>query len=1011
MSHASLGSGAQRSDGERFVGPLPLVGRTRELAMLEALIEGPDRAASLVLVSGEGGVGKSRLVAELAGRAETRGWHVARGRAYPVERGVPYALFADAFLPLLGAMDPDTLTVLSRGGEAELSYLFPALAAGRDEGSDAAGGNPEEFRTRLMWNFAEFLKNYSARSPLLVVLEDLQWADESSLHLLHFLARQSGEQPLVLIGTYNDSDRDRSPQLVKTERSLLSLGAAEALRLTPLSREHVTELLCRAFAVDAEQVGEFSAMLFGWTQGNAFFLEEIIKALVANGRISSKQGVWIGWDAEDFRLPRTIRDAVLGRIETFSDDARTVAELAAVIGTRASYPLLAAISGLPEAALLSALEELCAHLVLNERAEAGGAVVYDFAHPLVQQTLYGEFGLQRARVLHGAVAEAMEAFYGSSSMDHADELAFHFARTDAGHLRGKAARYLAAAGQQALERRADREAVNYLRSALERTDSEDTDGPARADLVPHLARAHQHLGEFEPAVELWTSALAEVPPEHPKHPAVRRALGMAHFWCGRHTDAQEHLDIGLERARALGDQAELVRLTIAKGHLLNELGMGTEAIETVLLALPIAEGLGSPHLLARVHRALALLHVWIGPPHRTREHATRAIELAREVGDLSIEFWARWALAVLSGMSGAVEETAAAIDELNDLAGRWRSPVLRLWSAELAIESAWARGDWDAGSALGEQAITLARNLNQRTLLPRLLVCTSFFYVGRGQLEQARALVDEAAEISGLGNEEGPIDVHQVVPAYIGLAHYLLGLGEYKQAIEAAENGLRIAEGTEYVLWAIHRMLPILGEACLWAGEIDRAEAVSVRMREHARQLDHKLGFCWADAIDALVCWKRGDPKSAIDLMRQAAEALEEIPIIPDAARIRRQLAGRLAEIDRPDEAADELKRVYDIFRKLGAELELEKTRVQLREIGHRPPPRRVGGGVAGLTARELEVARLVAQRLSNKAIGRKLGMATRTASTHLSNIFHKLEVGSRGELADLIREKGLLEE
>ena len=396
MSHASSGSGAQRSDSERFAGPLPLVGRTRELAVLEALIEGPDRAASLVLVSGEGGVGKSRLVAELAGRAETRGWDVVRGRAYPVERGVPYALFSDAFLPLLGAMDPDTLTVLSRGGETELSYLFPALAAGRDEDVDAAGSDPEEFRTRLMWNFAEFLKNYSSRSPLLVVLEDLQWADESSLHLLHFLARQAGEQSLVLIGTYNDSDRDRSPQLVKTERSLLSFGAAEVLPLAPLSREQVTELVCRAFTVDAEQVGEFSAMLFGWTQGNAFFLEEIIKALVANGRISSKQGVWIGWDADDFSLPRTIREAVLGRIEPFSDDARTVAELAAVIGTRASYPLLEAISGLPQAALLSALEELCAHLVLKERVEAG-AVVYDFAHPLVQQTLYGEFGLQRAR--------------------------------------------------------------------------------------------------------------------------------------------------------------------------------------------------------------------------------------------------------------------------------------------------------------------------------------------------------------------------------------------------------------------------------------------------------------------------------------------------------------------------------------------------------------------------------------------------------------------------------------
>jgi ATP/maltotriose-dependent transcriptional regulator MalT len=291
-------------------------------------------------------------------------------------------------------------------------------------------------------------------------------------------------------------------------------------------------------------------------------------------------------------------------------------------------------------------------------------------------------------------------------------------------------------------------------------------------------------------------------------------------------------------------------------------------------------------------------------------------------------------------------------------------------------------------------------------------VWTSLFHVGRGDLERAQAFVDEAADVSGLGRDEGPIDVYQVVPAYIGLAHYLLGLGEYRQAIEAAENGLRIAEGTEYVLWAIHRVLPVLGEACLWApGEIDRAEAVSVRMREHARKLDHKLGFCWADAIDALVCWKRGDSKSAIDRMRQAAEALEEIPMVPDAARIRRQLAGRLAEIDRPEDSAEELRRVYDIFLKLGAELELEKARIQFREIGHRPPPRGVGEGVAGLTARELEVARLVAQRLSNKAIGKKLGMATRTASTHLSNIFQKLDVGSRGELADLIREKGLLED
>jgi len=124
-----------------------------------------------------------------------------------------------------------------------------------------------------------------------------------------------------------------------------------------------------------------------------------------------------------------------------------------------------------------------------------------------------------------------------------------------------------------------------------------------------------------------------------------------------------------------------------------------------------------------------------------------------------------------------------------------------------------------------------------------------------------------------------------------------------------------------------------------------------------------------------------------------------------DAARLRRQLAGRLSEIGKDADAAEELKRVHEIFVKLGANGELEKARVQFRAIGQRPPPKGVGEGVAGLTGRELEVARLVAQRKSNKAIGKELGMATRTASTHLSNIYQKLGISSRGELADIIRE------
>ncbi|MSR20555.1 MAG: tetratricopeptide repeat protein [Gemmatimonadetes bacterium] len=143
---------------------------------------------------------------------------------------------------------------------------------------------------------------------------------------------------------------------------------------------------------------------------------------------------------------------------------------------------------------------------------------------------------------------------------------------------------------------------------------------------------------------------------------------MCHFWCGRHAEAQKELDEGLATAERSGDRAAAVRLRISKAHCLQELGRGKEALETLSLALPVAEALGEPGLLARVHRALALLCVWIGPPAESRAHAERS----RQVGDVSIEFWARWGLAVLDGMRGDTARMATSVEEVNDLAERAR---------------------------------------------------------------------------------------------------------------------------------------------------------------------------------------------------------------------------------------------------------------------------------------------------------------------------------------------------
>ena len=573
---------------------LPLVGRAAELAHLEAAMEADNAGTSIVFVRGEGGVGKSRLVAELADLAERRSWSVVQGRAYPVGAGVPYAVFADGWVPVLNSMESSTLTVLTRGGESELSYLFPALGDGSHALERSPSGEPDEFRTRLMWNFAEFLKRYASRSPLLCVLEDLQWADESSLELLHFVARQLSGAPVLFVGTYNDQERDACRALVKAERSLEAVGAGTVLHLHALTREHVGELVSRTFGASPDVVRDFAGVLYGWTRGNSFFIEAILNQLVSSGRLSRESGAWVGWDAKEFGMPASVRDAIMTRVAEFDDDTRTVLEMAAVLGSRVSFGVLESVTERDAAAVLRSVEALCSAGILEERS-VGPDIVYDFRHPLVRQTLYDELGLQRGRILHGVVADAMESYYGAKAPEHADELAYHFARTDGHRLRNKAVEYLAVAGIDALARRADQEAIAYLESALERSGPADQD--ATRSIIPALARAHTHVGSFDSAARLWEHALDQLPEGDPERASILRALGMTNVWRGRHSVAAEHFDAGLDVARSAGQPAAVVRLLVAKAHGLHEVGEGSAALSVLAEALPLAEEIGDPGLL------------------------------------------------------------------------------------------------------------------------------------------------------------------------------------------------------------------------------------------------------------------------------------------------------------------------------------------------------------------------------------------------------------------------------
>src|SRR5262245_8290657 len=533
-------------------GSAAVVGRGAETSSLMAALADADAGrGKTFFVAGESGIGKTYLVASIAEQAEQRGFTVAIGRAYPVESGVPYSVFSDALLPVLRTIEPSVLTLLTRGGMAELVQLFPALDQAA-RGSSGVRGDPSELKARLLWNFAQFLSRFAAKKPLLIVLENLQWADSASLEMLHFVARQISGDRILLIGTHNDPEHRTNPPLRAAEQSLKSLGNAQRIRLAPLPASAMTELLARSFGTDAARTTEFAERLHRWTGGNPFFIAETIKALGERGQLREGANGWIGWDVEDLHVPSTIREAVLARGADLGTSVGRPAEQLAVLGTRATHDELAAVSGLDHDSLISAIDELRGSDVLTER-EDGADIVYDFSHPLLQETLYAEIGLARTRTLHGAIAEALERLYGLRAMAHAGELAFHYARGDTRPLASKAVEYLRAAGRNASAKYANREAGDYLTAALAIAEEDSSD--ASLELVTDLARVRQRLGDYPGALALWDRALvaARQANDPGRTASIARSIGLAHYWSGSFMEALKYYDVATVAAREAGD--------------------------------------------------------------------------------------------------------------------------------------------------------------------------------------------------------------------------------------------------------------------------------------------------------------------------------------------------------------------------------------------------------------------------------------------------------------------------
>jgi DNA-binding CsgD family transcriptional regulator len=989
------------------------VGRQEEVERLFTLF-GSD-TPPLQIISGESGVGKSRLAMVVAAEAERRGWKVLKGRAYPVEQGAPYALVADAFLPLLQEIDPDRLTVLCRGREQDLLHIFPALGNGRPGRFE--GMDPEEVRARVFWTFRGLLNGLSAREPLFVVLEDLHWADPSSLALMHFFARQLDTDSVRIVGTWTNGAGAAAVRITEFTRSLRTQGVLDQLEVRPLELARTTELIETVFGMSGQPVAEFARRIFGWTRGNAYFLEQTLKALIHSGALYLEDGTWLGWESRELVLPSTVRDAILVRMADLSELGEDVAEVLAVLGRPSSPSLIQRVLAgasreVDRVAVGRAVDELVQRGLVEEFTQ-DSVILLRFSHPLSRETLYRRLSLTRRAVLHDEIAAALEAHYSDAVESRADEIAYHLLQGSRGSGDPRATRYLTLAGRQALDRHADDEAVNYLTAALEVAAQREEPGSDAASTRRLLAHAWARTGEWGKAEELLVGlrSEAEAAGEPRAVAGLLRQLGLLAYWRGDHDEALLRLEEGLEVLPA-GEPVLELQMLLTAGMAFQQLGRPAESRERILSALAVARELEDEALLARVHRALALVCTWIGETGEARDHAHRALELGQRSGDRHVVFWGHWALASLEGLVGGPAPMRPWLDRARASAQEVGSPVLRLFADELELEYLYHSGDWDGALALGARAIQLGRSLSQRALLARILVWTASVYLGRGDMERADDLIREAESLAGVSGqpEPGGHDVHASVPALIGRTQFYLAQDMGEEALEAGAGALAIAEASGYVIWVLHRLLPMMAEAFVRVRDLEGASGVRDRLLREGQRMDHQLSQLWAQGTDALITWWGGELEEAAARLGEAADAMEEMGILYDSARLRRQYAGRLAEMDRREDALAELRRGHVIFGQLGAEPELRRARAMFSELdARRPQASRTTPGDA-LSAREFEIATLIAERASNKQIASALDIAVRTVTTHLTNIYRRLEMAGssaskRAALGDMVRE------
>jgi DNA-binding CsgD family transcriptional regulator len=994
----------------RRVSSPKFVGRAEELASLRAALErARDGEATAVFVAGESGVGKTRLLRELDRLAADAGARVLRGACVAFGAGeLPYAPIAGALRGLMRELGAEAFDEIVGPRRNELARLLPELGADSlpsavDGAGMTATGEPLA-QARLFGLLRAMLDQLAAEAPVVFVVDDLQWADRSTLEFLSSLLRGLRDERLLIVCTYRSDELHRRhplrPFLAEEERR----DIAERLELAPFSMPELAAQVAGILGATAEP--DLVARLHERSEGNAFFAEELIAA--------SAQA--------DGPLPSSLRDVLNLRLEALPCDARTVLSAAAAAGRRAGHRLLAEVAGLQEDELLEALRAAVAHHVLVQDDDG-----YAFRHALLQEAAYGDLLPGERTALHLLIAEAMSTDPSLGDGAGAAELAQHWR---AAHRMPEALAAFARAGLESERASAFAEAAAHFEAALEVWDRVDgaaqRTGLTKAEVVAHAAEDTHLTGHHPRAVALGRQAigLADEAGDVVRSALARERLGR-YLWLGG--DSDRALDAYREAVSLLPPEPptpELGRVLAAEGQILMLRGLSEEGQESCERAIEIARAVGARAVEGHALNSLGMMMGATGDWERSERALRDAMRIAEELSELDDLGRAYVNLAECIDMQGRVAESA----ELGLEGARYAERV------GVGSYTLFLRGD------VSWRLIRLGRLDEAEALAKNVLAERPFGTSGvvvqasMGHLALRRGKLDVAIEYfeRSLGMLGRTTDSMWVGNTAYGRAEVELWRSDPQRSWQLIARSLETMGEDEYVFYTARayataaRAAAELAERARALGDDEGLEEA----RRHGDEVLQRFGLlmtserwpggppppesaafeaqCVAELTRA-----RGTPDpGAWEAVAERFEALG-LPFERAYARWRQAEALVLDDGDR-SAAGEPLREAAGLARDLGAALltaEVEGLARRARIVLDDAAPARAEPSeidALGLTERERAVLELVADGRTNREIGAALFMAEKTASVHVSRILAKLGVRSRVEAATAAHRLGV---